>query len=165
MRPVRHRSQCRAGREQVRFCKHCHQSYEATITAPIKPDSFWIDAMLLHEVVHSIDMITKIFSTHVTIDSGSPVSPVTGTATVINVQHEESTFHQQVIKHVLAIVVTPPTMHVLQITRAMNEENGRATTFPRRRHVHSAVDGCPITRFETDDTRIDPIVREKFRNR
>src|SRR5215475_938237 len=69
------------------------------------------------------------------------------------------------MKHVLAVIRTPPAMHILEIASAMNEEHSRPTTLPIRRNVHSSIHRGTVASLETDDTWIDPIVGEELRDR
>src|SRR5713101_3612266 len=69
------------------------------------------------------------------------------------------------MKHVFVIVRAPPAMHVLQIAGAVNEQYRGPAAFVIRWQVDAAIDSCAVARFETDDRRIDPVVREEFRNR
>src|SRR5215813_38699 len=69
------------------------------------------------------------------------------------------------MKHVLAVIRTPPAMHILEIAGAMDGEHCRPTTLPIRRNVHSSIHRCPVASLETDDAWIDPIVSEELRDR
>src|SRR6266536_3886205 len=99
-----------------------------------------------------------------TIDSRAPVASITGAATIVDIEHDEAAFHQQVMKHVFAIVLTPPTVDVLQVTGAMNEDHRGPTALPVGRGIDASIDGRAIAGFETGDRRVDPVVSEKLGN-
>jgi hypothetical protein len=78
---------------------------------------FCINAMLCDQVPRGIDLIRQVCATHVTVDRGSPITPVSGRSTVVDVKDKESPLHQQMMEHVFTIVLAPPFMDVLQISR------------------------------------------------
>ena len=57
MRPISYRPQRRPGSEDIGLCEHRHQRDEAAVAAAIDANAFWIDAVLLHQVIHGINMI------------------------------------------------------------------------------------------------------------
>src|ERR1051326_2975965 len=100
-----------------------------------------------------------------TIDSGAPITAVTGATAIIDIEHDKAALHQQMMKHVFAIVGTPPAMHGLQVTCAMHEDYRGPATLVILRNINAAIDSRAITRFEAGDRRIDPVVSKKFGNR
>src|SRR6266550_4206905 len=69
------------------------------------------------------------------------------------------------MKHVFAVVLTPPSMNILQVACSMDEDDGRSTTtFPVRRHVHATVDSRSVACLETHNARVNPVVSEKLWN-
>src|SRR4051812_10156672 len=57
--PISDRSQCRTSCELIRFSEHCHQRDEPSVTATVKTNSFWIDAMFLDQIIHCVEMVSQ----------------------------------------------------------------------------------------------------------
>src|SRR5215510_9122917 len=100
--------------------------------------------MFLHQVTDGVDVIGKILPSHVTIDTGAPIASIAGATAIIDVEHHVTALHQQMMEHVLTIVLTPPAMHILQIAGAMDKHYCWTTAFPVRRYIDSAVHGGAI---------------------
>src|SRR5690606_12525621 len=100
MCPIGHGSQCCPAFEGIPFIEQRHQSNKASIAASIDTDPVGINAMLCHEIFGAVDLIGKVFSTHMPIDSGSPIPAIAGSASIVNVQHSITQVGQKVVKHV-----------------------------------------------------------------
>src|ERR1051326_7727771 len=98
------------------------------------------------------------------VNSGAPIAAITRAAKVIDIKDGETFFHQQVMKHVLAKILTPPAMHILQVTGAVNEDDCRSATIPIGRCVNASINGSAVAGFETDDWWIDPFVSKELGN-
>ncbi len=125
VRPIGHRPQRRAGREHVGLGEHRHQSNEPAVAAAIKADLLRVHALRRHQVSRRIHDVVQVLAAHVLVDRGAPVAPISGRAAVIHVDHGEAALHQQVMEHVLAVVIRPPAVDVLQIARAVHEDHAR----------------------------------------
>ena len=102
MRPVGHGPQCRARREYIGLGKHRHQRDESAIAAAVKADP-------LRDRRH---VATPAISPHppdrrdpcrpCDDRSGAPVAAIAGRAAIIDVNHNKTVLHQEVMEHVFA---------------------------------------------------------------
>src|SRR5207253_2200092 len=71
----------------------------------------------------------------------------------------------EMMKHIFAIVLTPPAVHVLQVAGAVYKDDRWPAALPIRRPVDASIHNCAIARFEAGNRRIDPVVSEEFGDR
>ena len=76
LRPVGDRTQCGAGRENVRRLEHRHESHEAAVRAAVDPHPAPVAAMLAHQPLHPIRQVLELGGSHPAVDRGAPVAAV-----------------------------------------------------------------------------------------
>ncbi len=160
MRPVGNGTECRARAEPFGLGKEGHKRDEAAIAPAVDPDPLGIYSELGLQVARSVDVILQVAAAHVAVDRRTPVAPVTGRATVVDVQNDVALARQQVVEHVLPRIARPPLMDVMQVAGAMNENHSRAIrlspdvgrTVDPGRHADAVRGG------NANDLRFDPVV-------
>src|SRR6185436_4732398 len=140
-----------------------HQRNESAVAAAIKPHAFRIDSKLFLQKLYRVHVVSQVFAAHVPINSGAPVAPITGAATIIDIEHHKAALHQKMIEHEFAVVVAPPAMHVLQITGAVYKQYRGAAGLVIGRDVQPSPNRRAVSCFETNEAWINPILSEEFR--
>ena len=120
-RPIGNGPESRASRKFAGGRKHGHQGNEPAIGAAINPDSLGIHPVIFRQPISRIHMVGKVFATHKAVDTRAPVASVTRRPPVINVEYGIALIDQQVMKHILSKILTPPLMSILQIARTMHK--------------------------------------------
>src|SRR5688572_5198027 len=93
--------------------KHAHQGDESAIRTAINADALWINSKIFNQVTRGIQVVRKILSTHIPVNSGPPIPAVASTAPIINIKYVISVIGEQVIEHVFPEITAPPLMGIL----------------------------------------------------
>lgn len=98
MGPIGHRPQRRAGRKVVAGGEQSHQGDEPAVGAAVQADALRVDAVLVHQVLGTVDLVLQILPAHVLVNRGAPVTTVAGRAPVIDIEHRGAALHQQMVE-------------------------------------------------------------------
>ncbi len=113
MRPIGDGAEGRAAAEDAGFGKHSHQSNEAAIRAAIDADAPGIHAITRGQKTRPVHLIAEVFAAHVPVDGRAPVAAISFAGAKINVEYGISVVGEEVVKHELPRVGTPPAVYVL----------------------------------------------------
>src|SRR4030095_4768109 len=97
--PVRHRAQRIRGSKYIWFRKQTHQRDKSSIGTAINTDMRRVDAIIFYEPVYTINLVSKVLPAHVTINPRSPVTAISCTATIVNVQYKVTVICEHIVKH------------------------------------------------------------------
>src|SRR5687768_8843277 len=123
--PIRYGAKRSASRKNIGCCKHRHQCNESSIRSSINPNAFWIDSIFIDQYFCSINMVGKILATHMSVNSSTPIPAVAGTGSVVDVQDRVTFVRQEIVEHILFVVIAPPFVRILQVARTMNKNYSR----------------------------------------
>src|SRR5262249_16835978 len=124
--PVSNWPQSGTSGEHSRLGKHRHQRDESAVTSPVYSYPIRIHSMLAYKPAGWVNLIVQVFAAHVPVDPGSPITSISRRTTVVAVKHHVSMFHQEVMEHVLPVVIgRPPAMNVLQVPCSVNKYDRR----------------------------------------
>ncbi len=103
-------------------------------------------------------MSLEVFASHVAVYCRPPVATITGTSPVIDIENSITIVHQEIMEHVFPVVITPPFMGILKVTRTMDENDPGPVFRAVRGKVEAGRDlhtvGCP----EMNEFRYFPVI-------
>src|SRR5690606_5776045 len=102
MGPVGNRAEGCSRSKCVGFSKQCHEGDETAVASSVDPNFIRINAMLLYQILNPINLVGKVFSSHMSVDPGSPVSSVTCTSSVIDVNDCVAEVGEEVVEHIFS---------------------------------------------------------------
>lgn len=114
-----------AGAKIFRSLEHGHQSQESSVASAAEPDSGRVDLQCFCQIFSRVDDVRKVFSAHMPVDPGPEITAVPRAFPVIRVQDKIALFHQDIVEHVLSLVTRPALMSILEITGAVDKDDGR----------------------------------------
>jgi hypothetical protein len=90
-----------------------------------KGQFFRRNTMLFHQKFGPVHMIAKVFTSHVAVNSGTPVAAITRASPVVDVKNGIPVINQQVVEHILPEIAAPPLMGILQVSGTMHKDHRR----------------------------------------
>src|SRR5207302_9968426 len=97
---------------------------EPAVTPAVNPDARRIDAELPDQPAGTIHLVVKVGAPHVTVNRGTPGAAMPRAAAVVQIEHRIPAGREEMVEQVLARVIRPPFVHVLQVARAVDENHG-----------------------------------------
>jgi hypothetical protein len=127
MGPVGDRPEACSCCEYVGLGEEGHEGDESAVGASVDAYSFGVYALVFYQVFYAIHLVGEVFSSHMAIDAGAPISAIACTASVIDVEDGVAIVSEQVVEHIFPEVAAPPFMGILEIACPVDENDGRMT--------------------------------------
>ena len=124
--PVRHTPQRGPGLESLGLEEHGHQGHEPAVRAAVDADALGVRVVVRSGVVDAVFEIFELGVAHVAVDGRAPVAPVALRRTEVGRDNDEALVVEQRVHHVLAEVVGPLVVGVLQVAGPVREDDQRA---------------------------------------
>ena len=123
--PVGRRPLRRARGEFTGRAQQRHLGHETAVGTAVDADARGIDVVVLHQPGLAVQQVLQFRVAHAAVNRVAPVAAVAGRGAIVHVDHDVAFLQQQVVEHLLAEVIRPVLLHVLQVAGAVHEDHRR----------------------------------------
>src|SRR5215217_899907 len=98
-----------------------------------------MNTILGNQISSGVYFIIQVLPAHVTINTRAPVTAITCTAAIINIQYSIAFIGQQVVKKIFAKIRAPAVVYILQIAGSMHKYYGCIIFFAGCRFIQAGM--------------------------